>query len=354
MRPARHSVHSAAAQPPVPRHLAAALAIAACFAAFVTWDQWHWWGSKPDYMFGYIVPVFVAYVVHERWSEFRRLAAATTVPAAPGWMRAVVSIIAGVALAGGLAFFALGAFLRAGSGASQPASLAMALGFGAIALGMIYFASGTPGMPGGAGPAPVPAPAGGFRALLQDPRLRIMALFLFPALVWIISAPLVSAVEGALSRFLLHKVTVVVFFVFDSLGFLLERQGNVLVLPDGKGTVGVAEACSGIRSLTGSIFSGAFLAAVFLDSLWRKAALIGAAIVMAFFTNILRSLFLTAWAYAYGAEAIEGSVHDVTGFAVLGVTFVGLLCLIPVFNFRLSNLLREPAGDGRSAVTGGP
>jgi exosortase len=105
------------------------------------------------------------------------------------------------------------------------------------------------------------------------------------------------------------------------------------VLP--KGEVGVAEACSGIRSLTGSIFAGSFLAAVFLDHLWKKIGLVASAMFLAFFTNILRSLFLTSWAYAYGSAAIEGSVHDITGYAVLGVTVLGLLALIPLFNFRL-------------------
>lgn len=337
------SVQTATADVRFPSTLAAALGVAACFAAFLTWDQWHWWGSKPDYTFGYIVPVFVAYVVHERWPELRRLIRQPAGTGVGKWVRGLLRGAATVVLLGGLGMFALGAFLRAGSGASQPASLAMAVGFGATVLGMLYLAAGSGAPPGTADSVAASRSGGALRQLAADPRIRIMALFLFPALVWIISAPLVSAVEGALSRFLLHKVTVVVFFVFDGLGFILERQGNVLILPDGKGTVGVAEACSGIRSLTGSIFSGAFLAAVFLDTFWRKAALISAAIVVAFLTNILRSLFLTGWAYAYGAEAIEGAVHDVTGYAVLGVTFIGLLGLIPVFKFRLSDLAREPA-----------
>jgi hypothetical protein len=28
-----------------------------------------------------------------------------------------------------------------------------------------------------------------------------------------------------------------------------------------------------------------------------------------------------------------GSVHDVTGFLILGVTCAGLMCLLPIFNF---------------------
>jgi hypothetical protein len=52
--------------------------------------------------------------------------------------------------------------------------------------------------------------------------------------------------------------------VFDLAGATLIREGNVLVLPTGR--VGVAEACSGIRSLTGCLFSGALLGAAFFRS----------------------------------------------------------------------------------------
>ena len=114
----------------------------------------------------------------------------------------------------------------------------------------------------------------------------------------------------------------------------------MLVLPpmaDGTpNRVGVEQACSGIRSLTGCLFAGSFLAAVFLDKLWKKAALVAAAMVFAFLTNLLRSLFLTSWAYRYGHEAIEGTVHDIAGFSILGLTVVGLLLLLPLFQIEWS------------------
>jgi exosortase/archaeosortase family protein len=108
------------------------------------------------------------------------------------------------------------------------------------------------------------------------------------------------------------------------------QEGNVLLLPQGR--VGVADACSGIRSLTACLFAGSFLAAVFLERFWMKILLVALAMALAFITNLLRSVFLTAWAYAYGSEAIEGSLHDTTGYAVLGLTVVGLFVLLPFFN----------------------
>ena len=81
--------------------------------------------------------------------------------------------------------------------------------------------------------------------------------------------------------------------------------------------------------------------------------LVAAAMGFAVLTNMIRSLFLTLWAYHYGSQAIDehwvlplagdiGSVHDVTGFAILGFTCVGLICLLPVFNFSLKHYEEHP------------
>jgi exosortase len=201
-------------------------------------------------------------------------------------------------------------------------------------------------------PATVPAPgASGWRALFADARLRVAVIFIFPVLVWLISAPLVSAIEQQVSLFLLRKVVTVVAFVFDMLGYPLEQQGNVLMLP--KGPVGVADACSGIRSLTACLFAGSFLAATFFEQTWKKVTLVVASMFFAFVMNLGRSLFLTAWAYAYGPDAINGTVHDTAGYAVLGLTCAGLLLLVPVLNFKLESLAPkvepEPAPEQPTA-----
>jgi exosortase len=310
----------------VPIRFAVALAIAAAFVIFITVDQSHWWRLKPDYAFGWLVPVFVAFLVADRWRRIRKILHPAGPSPLPPWLKAVATFAAGAVLGLGLLIFLFGALYRSGEGPTQPGSFALAAGFSGILLGMIYFNAPD----GGVTCAP---PAVGWKALGADARVRAAALFLFPALIWMLSAPLVSAVENALSLFLLRKVVVVVSTVFGILGLPLVEQGNVLILPHGQ--VGVADACSGIRSLTGCLFAGTFLAAVFLDRFWKKVLLVAAAVGFAFLTNLMRSLFLTAWAYAYGSDAIEGRLHDATGFAVLGLTSVGLFCMLPLF--RASN-----------------
>ena len=302
----------------------AALLLCAGFWGFVAWDQSHWWRVKADYSFGWLVPAFVVFAIYDRWPRIVAAAAACAAggsPRAAGWQKWVLRLLVGISLTLGAGFFLLGAFYRAGAGTSQPGTLAITLGMIGLLLPLLLMNA-----------PESPAPSSG--SLWGDARVKLAAWFLFPVLVWLVSAPMVSAVEQQLNLFLLRKVVTVVAFVFDLLGLPIEQQGNVLVLPTG--SVGVADACSGIRSLTACLFAGSFLSAVFLDKLCKKITLVGAAMGLAFLTNLGRSLFLTAWAYRNGPSAIEGTVHDVAGYAVLGLTVVGLLCLLPLLNLKIS------------------
>ena len=325
-----------------PMPFAGALLVAFAFWGFVSWDQSHWWTTKEDYGFGWLVPAFVAFVIHDRWP---RISAAAAACGAADSARAgkgadiLLKALAYGAMLGGGALFLLGSFYRAGAGPSFPGTLAITLGTASLLLPLLFI--NTP-------EAPSTKPGA---SIFEDARVRLVSLFVFPVLVWLVSAPMVSVVEQNLSLFLLRKVTSVVFFVFDVLGLPIEQQGNVLVLPpmeDGKpNQVGVEDACSGIRSLTACLFAGSFLAAVFLDKLWKKVALVAASMCFAVFTNLLRGIFLTSWAYNYGHEAIEGFVHDAAGYAVLGLTVVGLLCLLPLFNLKITfGDDDEPVSDG--------
>ena len=299
------------------------MGIGSAFVVFLAVDQSHWWALKPDYSFGWLVPLLVAFIVADRWPHIRELFR-TTEPTSLGmWANRVSRTLAAVALCLGMMVFLFGAAYRAGQGPTQPGSLALAVGFPGILLGMVFLN--------------VPArrvSGGGFALngprLGSDARFRAIGIFLFPALIWILSAPLMSAVENAISLMLLRRVVSVVSAVFGLFGYPLLQQGNVLILP--KGQVGVADACSGIRSLTGCLFAGSFLAAAFLDRLWKKLLLVAAAMALAFFMNLLRSVFLTAWAYTYGSEeARQRKLYDGTGFAVLGLTTVGFVCALAAF-----------------------
>ena len=279
----------------------------------VCWEQSHWWNVRDDYVFGYLALPFAIFVISERWKEIQQRLSSEgqTYQEKPlhFWGGFLVFI-------GSILVFCLGALIRWSQGHSQPASLLFSLSFVGIVFSSIWiFAKGEDG-----------------RLLPWRQRLQLMSLFAFPALVWLLSTPVLSFLEKQVSLFLLSQVITVVFTIFEVMGLFVEQRGNTLVLPNG--VVGVADACSGIRSLMACIFAGSFLGAVFLKKFWKKLLFVGLACGFAFVFNILRSLFLTFWAYKYGADSIKGQVHDITGFAVLGLTGLCLIALVPLFEGR--------------------
>lgn len=299
------------------------------------WDQYYWWQLKDEYAFGFIVPLFVAFIVYERWPRWLAILQSagqtedgeTTEPV---WQRRVNLLLHWVSLLmmlGGMGFVLLGALYRALEGQNLITSNLFAVGFANILLGGVFFyvESNADGKP-----------------LTLRARWQFAALFLFPAVIWMLSVPMFDAVHRMISTFLMNKVAVVVFHSFDILGFAIVQEGSVLKLP--RGDVGVEDACSGIRSLMACLFAGSFLGAVYFDSLWKKTFLVGTAMLFAFINNIFRSLFLTAWAYAKGPTGLDahvyflgmdlGNVHDFTGWVVLGLTVVCLLILVKLFSLE--------------------
>ena len=337
------------------RTLLAGFAVVAVVMIFIVIDQQHWWSLRDEYLFGYLVPVFVGWVLFERWRLFRLSLEPSARPGrneserewfsqlqrargGPGQVRGVSwvdSIFTWFALAissVGLLGVVFAALYRAMEGHNLVTTQLLGLANVLLLLGGGYLfldrrADGSPI---------------GWRE-----RLQVVGLLLFPALIWLLSAPLFHFIDSSIRNFLQEQVAIAVFHIFDFLGFSIVREGNNLVLPTG--VVGVAEACSGIRSLMASLFAGSFLAAACLPAglsgLWKKVTMVLMAMAFTFVFNIGRSLFLTSWAYRHDPEAIDekvffigidlGSLHDFLGFAVIVPVVLALLALLPIFNFKL-------------------
>lgn len=324
----------------LPRSFQTLLTMGALMIVFLIFDQQAAWQQREDYYFGFLVPVFVYFVLEDRWKKilplFQKRGSSVTDPQSqtPTILRPFIDLPAlpMIALVGGAALFLLGGLIRAVEGSSAPASLALNVGFIFTFYALLLLAT-----------RPKQLESEGYQPVPWKERFLLMGFFVFPVFIWLLSAPMVGAVESRISIFLLNIVTIVVYHSFNFLGFAIEQQGNTLILPLGQ--VGVAEACSGIRSLMACLFAGSVMGALYLNTWWKKAMLVGAAMFLAFVMNLFRSIFLTAWAYAYGSEAIEGMVHDVTGYAVLGLTCIGLFILLPFFTFKVPDHLpdEEPA-----------
>ncbi|MDR2512610.1 MAG: exosortase/archaeosortase family protein [Puniceicoccales bacterium] len=316
--------------------------LAACVSV-VIWDQSLQWYMREDYTFGYLVPLFFAYVLYERWPALRKLllgnkqagkGAMADVPPSRFW-----DVLVYIGLFSALFFFALGAMMRAISGPNIFATYFNTGGLVVLFLGLAWVFSEKD-------PSGQPL---GFKA-----RRNVLSLLVFPACIWIVSGPLLFLLDTSVRIFLLRVVTIIVSTSLQDMNMNVSYVDNVIFLPrflpDGtRDSVGVADACSGVRSLTACIFMGAVLSAVFLQGIKRKSLLLLFSIFAAFVLNVLRTVFLTMWAYQNGSPALEadfqgnapgsvdfsGSVHDVAGYVAMGFTFVILLASIPILNLRL-------------------
>lgn len=138
--------------------------------------------------------------------------------------------------------------------------------------------------------------------------------------LWLLAAPLPHGTYARITLALQGEVTSGVMQVLHWLGIPARQRGNVIELAHA--SVGVEEACSGIRSLLSCTYAGFFFAAWQVRGAARRIALIVIAPCLAIAMNFLRSLILTLLAN-HGTD-ISNFWHDATGYAILAVT-AGLL-----------------------------
>ncbi len=150
-------------------------------------------------------------------------------------------------------------------------------------------------------------------------------------LVWLLSAPMPPGTYTRLTIGLQLWVTENVLRSLHLLGIAATRHGNIIDLATT--SVGVEDACSGVRSLVSCVFAGLVFSAMLVRAPWARATLIVLAGPLAIAMNFIRSLLLTLLANA-GID-IAGTWHDVTGFAVLAVTAACLAALATLLD-RLS------------------
>ncbi len=291
------------------------------------------WDTRDDYAFGYIAPLFILYIIFDRKEKIFAYFSPQNEDCGikeqkSGVLDYLFNFFFGsMAICGAavyIFFMAIYSALQNWHAVAFPVTF----GFGFLAFALAYFSSFRT--------------VEGSKKSLRE-RLGFTFLFVFPCFSLLVSAPLFSIVEERISLFLLSKVAYISTAVMDALGYAVELKGNVISFPDG--SVGVEDACSGIRSLTACLFAGTFLAAVFLNNFIKKLLLVLSSMILAFFNNILRALFLSIYAYENGSDSISGAVHDIAGYFVLGMTVLGLFMLLPIFqldprpkDFRTGNV----------------
>lgn len=249
-------------------------------------DEWH---RNPDLSHGLFAPVVFALLL---WEGARRGTQRWLAPS--GWRQAAAVLLALL----GLVLFAAAGLLAATVGWGHAlVNCVLALALVAAWLGAWL--------------------------VLADERVRVLPFnwIIFTAIVlWVLASPIPDGTYRRVTMTLQHGVTTGVLDALHLLGIPARQMGNVIELATA--SVGVEEACSGIRSLISCLYAGFFFAAWLVRGAGRRLFLILAAPVLAIVMNFIRSLALTL--LANNGIDIAGFWHDATGYAILGVTSLAL------------------------------
>ncbi|HPT17238.1 MAG TPA: exosortase, partial [Kiritimatiellia bacterium] len=220
---------------------------------------------------------------------------------------------------------------RAGDGLRWPGFALLAAGAGLTILGHWYHVALQLGWRGHVflqAAGWLAASAGAVWFLLGWPRFRILA----PRLGFLVCAiPLPDYWLLTLTSALQRGVAIGSASLLRAIGVVVFREGNVLHFASI--TLGIAGACSGIRSLMAFFAAAAVFAAFFDLSAGRALLLLALAPVAAVVANLLRVVVTSLLAIQGGQIWIEGKVHDAMGLAV--VLLGGL------FLFAVGQMLRR-------------
>lgn len=277
------------------------------------WQLWPEWSQNPDLSHGFFAPLVCGLLL---WESRRH--------GTPRWLPVGPLLTGGqVALIGA----AVGAFILAGL-------LAASLGWSHALVSSLFAAT------------LVGFLLAGLLLLASEP-VRLIPfnwISLTAIALWMLVAPLPTGTYARLTLGLQGWVTSSVLHTLHLLGIPARQHGNVIELATT--SVGVEEACSGIRSLLSCLYAGFFFAAWQVRRPLGRAVLIIAAPLLALGMNLLRSLILTLMANA--GKDISGFWHDATGFAILGITAVALAGLAILFETRSTP--NEPASTDSPLV----
>lgn len=275
---------------PVPRRYMALMAMLLVLMAAFCVLLWPEWRQNPDLSHGFFAPFIFLLLIRES----RRAGPSRWMPAG----RYLPELAIVFAFGAGLVFFGL-AGIFAASLAWNHALVCVGL---AVSLGCFLL---------------------GGLLILADERVRLVPfnwISLTAIFLWLLVTPVPDGTYARLTLSLQGWVTGSVLHSLHLLGVPARQHGNIIELA--LTSVGVEEACSGIRSLLSCVFAGFFFAAWQVRRPGARLALIVAAPLLALGMNFVRSLTLTLLANA-GLD-IAGFWHDVTGFAILGVTALTL------------------------------
>jgi exosortase len=146
----------------------------------------------------------------------------------------------------------------------------------------------------------------------------------FPICFFLVAVPWPTIIEAPLIQLLTRVCASISLEVVGCLGIPAMQHGNLLEVATG--TVGVDEACSGIRSFQSSLMISLFLGEFYGLALSRRLLLLPAGFLVALVFNVCRISFLTTVAARQGVASVA-KYHDDAGLTIV-IACTGALWLV--------------------------
>ena len=252
------------------------LALLAALYAGILRDLARQWWDDSNYTHGFLVPIFSAFLIWQRRKELTALDVAGT------WIGLPVLLLG------------IGALLLGDVGSEN---FLMRSSLIVILVGLVLFHLGWQ-------------------------FLRIVA---FPLLFLFFMVPLPATLFYAVAFPLQNLAARNAAWTLDTLGVPVLLDGNVIHLT--KQTLGVAEACSGIRSLISLLSVSVGWAVLTLRGFWAMAIFVAAVVPITILANAGRVVVTGLIGERFGVEYAQGFFHTFSSWLVFVFAF---LCLVGV------------------------
>ncbi len=284
----------------------AAILAAAFVAVFINVLEglWYEWTHSADWSHGPIIPVFSGYLIYTHWDRVRRCP-----PNGAFWGLPLI--------VGSLVLYQLSLWLVV-FGYIRPTAMLLCL------LGIIIFLFGLP----------------------------ILRFAFVPWLYLFFAVPLPKDIYFALTDPLRQIAAVVATAVLKLMPNLaIERVGSTIeYMYNGRsGNLGVADACSGMRSTITLCALGIAVAFLSDRPTWQRVIMIAACVPIAVFSNMIRVTVTCLIHIYWDPKFAEGSYHTLLGLVTIGIAFVIFLGL----SWLLNNLFVPVSDDDSTPVAGG-
>lgn len=265
------------------------------------------WGILPEYSDRFLILVGAGWVA---WLRREEMAVLPIRPFHSGWLLVIV----------GAAMYPIGWFLQA-----QVAPKAVVLWW--LALSWLSCAAGLTLAFGGTS------------------HLRKLA---FPMLFMLFALPIPNRLLIPLQANLQSITTTIAAAVLPNIGIPTQREGFVLTLPGGP--LEVAEACSGVRSVTVLTALAAFVAYLKDFGPARGFSLLALSVPVIAAANALRVILSGVIQESVGAEYIQGAWHEALGFLMVFVGLALVLGLAELIDTKKADAVEPPASEATPPV----